>query len=1115
MIDWSGRPAILDRLTAGRPALIEASAGTGKTYTLEHLVVELILARGARIEEILVVTFTEKATAELTLRVRKKLDALLREPLDEASHQRLRTARSSFDSANISTIHGFCQKVLAEHAFQNRRLFSEAKVDGRASFSEAFREVLRRRLTIEPEPRALLDAWLSVYPLTRLEDQLWKCHTAHAELRPGFDPSLLEWARAHFEPPGMDACIAASKIGGGRSATTVRKRLLELAALCRRHRGADLLARLEEHERKPGLFKYLYKHLLAAKDDVLAQAVLALDQAAPPLLAAAAQLFLPPIVEQLGERKRGQGQFDFDDMLRLVEAALEGSSGEALRTVLRARFRYALIDEFQDTDSVQWRIFERLFLDDSGDRERGLYLIGDPKQAIYRFRGADVRTYADARARLAAGNGLVEPLTECFRATEAMIGAYNQIFDAGVLDPFFTGDIGYPAPVSCGRPTLSAIDARGEPVAPITLWELSAGSGTQLRVRQARKRLAAAIADEITALTGGALRFGERGREEKIEHRDVFVLTRTLAEGDEIGRALRQAGVPHAFYKQTGLFQSEEAYHVLYLLQALEDPHARAHRNAAFATPFFGLTLPEMLGCDELPAGHPLHQRLFEWRAIADAQQWERLSSRILADSGLTRRLLFAGRGERALTNYQHLFELLLEHAARARPTLHELTATLAGWIAERAQPDREDPNVQRLESERDAVQIMTMHKAKGLEAKVVFIYGGLSNSGSGPLYQYHEGAQRVAWVGKLRHEAIIEAAAKEDQEEDHRLLYVAITRAQAKLYLPHFNSVKISMPQALYRHLQRHLTRVSALPGFEVRRLSPLDEPRAQPGRVQQATSLAGWRPDPLFAPPSDESHYARLIESHAAPIVTSYTRMKADASRRQDALDVDEFAGEDRGEPQPVADGDLPPGAETGIFLHDLLERLELEPLAGAPPLAEWRERPEVRALFEQALATHRVDPPHLPAAERLCHAALTARLPLPDGSAIAGLAGAERTLREVEFLYPWGRDFIQGFFDLVFEHRGRVYFLDWKSDLLDDYAPESLRRAVDEGYRLQAQLYTFALCKLFGISDAGSFETRFGGVLYAFVRAMRPGDSAGVHVERPSFAEVTRWQAELLAP
>jgi len=1115
------KPSLLARLQPGRHAVIEASAGTGKTYTLEHLVIDLLLGRGLRLENILVVTFTEKATAELSSRVRAKIEELLGAPepapadvpdedcwiLDEPARVALREALFGFDRANISTIHAFCQRVLTEHAFAHRRLFEETQVDERSAFTRAFKDVLRQKLAVDARLQPYLRAWLHWRSpaVDELEAFLYDCHRKQSRLTPTWDPARLGEVldRLAQDPPSS----LAKLLEGWRV----------------RRDAADVLGALDE---------------LEAERATLPSA---LEAARAPLLGAMAQTCLPLVAERLRGQKREAGRFDFQDMLTLVAQSLDGPDGDGLVREIRERYHVALIDEFQDTDPIQWRIFERIFFE-APDGARPLVVIGDPKQAIYGFRGADVHTYLGARTRIERAGGVVAPLAENFRSTGDVIRIYNAILDQAVKAPFFTGAIRYPDPVSCGRPQRRFLDGEGRTPPALKLIELQPTRGRKPRVAEVRRALALRFAQEIRALLDENLQLVDGDESRPIRARDIYVLTRTGPEGYEMGAALRAAGVPHAYYKQDGLFQTAEAEHVRDLLAAVDDPHRLSRRLKAWLTPFFALSLDELRQCQELPGTHPLMQRLLDWKAIAEAEDYEALFTRILEDSGLLRRLLFRDQGERELTNYLHLFELLLEQAGRTRASLTELVTQLSSLHGKQAMPEGIDGNVQRLESERDAVQIMTMHKSKGLEAAVVFVFGGLWSIGSNDLLRsYHEQGERVTQIGRARDPAVQARITEQAREEDQRLLYVAITRARAQLVLPLFPDGGFVPPEgASYRPLNTQLQRLRKSAPPSVAALFTV-EPLLLGGAGttagdQESASARAWRPPAeLLAEVEPAETFRRLQRTRGGFTVTSYTHMKqaqARAAAPARAVEQDDFTAERSVAPlEAPPDDELPGGPAVGVFLHQVLEEAPLDAFA-ARSLDAWRARNDVAALFDEAIRRHGIDPRQRCHAERLVHTAFTAPVRLGSIALDRGVAGAGRVLREMEFLYPFpeadhpplgaptgapfsiDRGFVKGFVDLVFEHDGLVYFADWKSDLLEAWDPEALGAHVRERYHLQAQLYSLALVKLLGLAGAAEYERRFGGMLFCFLRGMKPSldGAAGLHFQRPRWDEVCAWEARL---
>jgi exodeoxyribonuclease V beta subunit len=1201
------KPAQLGAL-GQRHAVVEASAGTGKTYILEHLVVDLILSRGASIEQILVVTFTEKATSELSARIRRKLEELraLREDhasaagapdeacwiIDDGARARLDQSLLGFDRAAISTIHGFCQRLLTEHAFLNRRLFHEEAVAEEEAFASAFSETLRREPAADPVLAELLGLWLAAAGgLAKLRRALAAAVRGLAclypprpeALRPGpLEPAAVVAAAATFAKlPGGDALKATLK-RAGVNGNTIRAlvdkwdKLQAEAARCQSPADVPhfLVAVEVFDKRNNDAIDYLEEKLDASADPEvrrLATAYHAFMAVTPPPLSALVARLAPVVSARLAASKRQAGLYDFQDMLTLCAESLDGDSprARALLATLRARYRYALIDEFQDTDEVQWGIFRRIFFDSRDGHV--LTVIGDPKQAIYAFRGADVYTYLEASRSIVAAGGAQVFLTENFRSTAPLIAAYNAVLDQSA--PFFPpeGGIRYDHPVTCGRPELALLDAHGQSAPGVVVLDVET-SAPSLLTWQVKRALLARIAHEARALLDPAtsLRFGGPSAQ-PLRAGDIFVLTRTTRESREIGQALRAVGVPFAFFKQERLFETVEAQDLCDLLLAIADPDDVTKRARAFITPFFGLSLPDLAACDDLDPGDRLMRLLYEWRALADAGDFETLFARIIGESGVVCRELFFhandGAGERALTNTLHLIEILQEHAARGRTTLRELCETLGAYIAGTRKPPGEGRDIQRLETDADAVQIMTIHHAKGLEAPVVFLYGGFWPGPGDDVRVRHEDNRRICDVGRAGPKAQKAYQAERDDEE-RRVLYVALTRAKGRLYLPRYPAAFKQLKGA-YRFVNGRLDEL--LTGFTesgVRELFaceavPCPGEGLPPPLPASPAQLAAWTPPPALLYPRHENEIDRvgMGAARAGFVTTSYSALKRTAGGYHTPRAA-ELAG--AGEPSGVEELDLAPaglvqaegglearpaeptrdelpgGRVTGRFLHALLEELPLASLTTAPALETWATLPEVEALFERVRRRYDLAPEHLPAARRLVHTALSTPVPL-GAATVPALGTVARQLRELEFMYPIperehplldataageggeggetrgftiGRGLIKGYIDLLFEHDDRVYICDWKGDILPDFEAATLTQHVEANYDLQARLYTLGVLRFLGITTPAAFEQRFGGVVYAFLRGMtaeRPG--AGVYFARPAWSDVVAWQAELL--
>jgi exodeoxyribonuclease V beta subunit len=1152
-------PDELTRLRRDRSAAIEASAGTGKTFLIEHLVVDRLVRGDARLDEILVVTFTDRAALELRRRIGALIDKVgssrAQAPvadgpgwtIDQAARERLAAAARALDLAPISTIHAFCQGVLTEQAFAGNRLLIQQSIDSRTAFAAAFAEVLRQELAVHPEQASYLEAYLAVGgTVSALEDLLYKAQQVRARWASEFDPDRLAAAAATFARLDPAALEAACKGVHWQTEKAGRERLQLLHAAARAFledgRAARFLAAVDRLVREKDLFGYLQAKLGIAAAPI-APALDALAEAALPLDTVVAQKFGPPISERLEARKRAAGLYDFDDMLVLVQAALSGPRGPELAATLRRSFKLAIVDEFQDTDPVQWEIFRRIFAEETGVP---LYLVGDPKQAIYGFRGADVATYAAARDSVAASDD-VHHLRRNFRSSRAVIDAYNAILDQRAEPPFFTGDVRYDPPVIFGPADEEVTDA----TPAITLLAVTADEEiARLPMRAVREGLARAIAAEIAALTRGA---------RPTEPHEIFVLTRTWREAAAVSRALAERGVPTVLYNQEGLYASPEATQVRDLLRAVADPRDPAKRLRAWLTPFFGLTLADLPAAVGADGDHPLYARLFKWHAAAAREPLGRLYARIVDESGVVRRELFLGENARRLVNMQHLFEVLAAEDARSARPLGDVVRRLSALCDGLVNPSPEEGNVQRLPTDRGAVQVMSMHKAKGLEADVVFLYGGYSPSPNKGVRHYTEGGVRLAIAGRPRSQRITQSIADERASEDQRLFYVALTRARRRLYLPFSpdKAVEESEPwdggkgqeaelwrlNGGYLHVNRRLRALQA-DGTQQRHFEVHDvriDPRAtNGGRAHGGVNLglATWQPPPDDGLTPPQAELARLARERLGPMLTSYSRIKhAEGGYRPPTEIHDETTeapplasvpGTLEGFPDPPAttplgeaarsqrDDDLPGGRGAGIFVHDLLERVPLETLRETPDCEAWLAREDVRVLLEATMRRHARDPRQLGAAARMAFAALTTPLPVLGGE-LPGLGRAARVAREMEFLFPFPADaggadrgFVKGFVDVIFEHEGRVYFGDWKTDRLASWDQAAVEAHVAKNYALQEQLYALALVRMLGIATAADYEARFGGTLYLFVRGL-PG---AIRSRRPTFAEITAWQAEIAA-
>ena len=829
-LDWRAIPL------AGRQ-LIEASAGTGKTYTITTLVLRLVLERRVRVDELLVVTFTNAATAELRDRVRRRLrsaeiameagldpddpqvDALVKSSPDrDADRRRLQEALRSIDEAAIYTIHGFCQRVLQENAFESGVRFElELLADARPLIGELV-EDFWSRVTAEASEACVryLQAKLPIVALHRLARLAAAAPGMPIEPEPrAVDPGAA--VERYLEERGRVAEVWA------RSRTEVSTLLLSTRALSRvKYRTASVRAWIEQLDElltsqsrsTLGMFKDFDRFTAARLREATnkghappehplfdaCERLLAAHEEAQGELADWAVSVQHDLVQfirtELLLRKRKRGVQTFDDLLLELAQALRRPGGAVLAQRIYERHPFALIDEFQDTDPTQYEIFDRIYSDGDGRARGALLMIGDPKQAIYAFRGADVFAYLRA-ARDTAGTRWT--LDTSYRTDPTLLHALNQVFSRPAR-PFEIDSIEYhpvrakPGAVdrlrwpasgaqtvgtSPGRPPMSLLfvrkEGRQESRAPVVLKRLASGFVYD------------AVAREVVSLLESGATIDSR----RIGPGDIAILTRKNKEAIALQELLLDLGVPAVLQGDASVFDAPEAADVASVLRALATPTDAAALRCALATTLIGVDANELEGLRRDEVGwESWVERFFSWHELWVHRGFMPSFRALRRDLDLVPRLLAKRGGERRLTNVLHLGELLHDAAS----SQHLGIAGLLRWFdqvrhdpAAREELAPESQQV-RLESDARAVQLTTMHKSKGLEYPVVFcpfLWDGRLRYEQG-FATYHDPRDgyrlKLDLAPSAERPESTQQADREALAEALRLTYVAMTRAKHRL---------------------------------------------------------------------------------------------------------------------------------------------------------------------------------------------------------------------------------------------------------------------------------------------------------------------------------------------
>ena len=1173
---------LLQQPLSGRN-LIEASAGTGKTYTLAALYLRLLLVKGLAVEEILVVTFTEAATEELRDRIRSRLRqaqraletgpgedsflAALLQGIDDPAlvRQRLADALACFDEAAVFTIHGFCQRTLQEHAFACGTFFdAELVTDQQALLLEIAEDFWRQRVFPASAGfvRHLQDRRLNPTSLVGLVGR----HAQDTRLRvvpAGGAPS----------PEDAERRLAVSFVrlqqGWRQSGPEVLDLLASDPGLNRRRysqgripRWGEALDRFVaggEPERPCGdLERFTSTYLAECVKkgqrppvhpffdwaDAFWREQQELQRLYEQSRLALIADFLAFARLQLPRRKTEQNIRFFDDLLLDVHRALTEAGGESLAGELRRRYPAALIDEFQDTDPVQYAIFHAIY----PTADSPVFFIGDPKQAIYSFRGADIFAYLEAARQVDHRF----TLDRNWRSTPQLVEAVNALF-ANRPAPFLFADIPFPQVTAACDPPGLRLPATFAPE-PLQLWHLArpkeakttpAGTGTVAILE--------AVAGEVVRLLAAG-RQGEAHIDGRpLEAGDIAILVRSNRQARLLQTLLTRLKVPSVLHAADSLFSSEEALQLLQVLAAVAEPRDEGRVRGALLSDLLGLSGSELAAMTgEETSWESWLETFREFHELWRQQGFIAMAHTFLARAGIRDRLLGLRDGERRLTNLLQAIEVL--HQAILERHLGMEGALK--WFSRQLHEVPENEEYQlRLETDDNAVKLVTIHKSKGLEYQVVFCpfcWEGTRRR-QGETLRCHDPQDPQRLILDLgssgeERETYRKQAEYEDLAENLRLLYVALTRAKLRCYLVWgaLNGAESSAPAYLLHPAPAGVDPVAATAAHftSLSDAAIKEDLRQLAARAPGAIGLAALPAKPAAPLPSPaRSHPTLVCRSPRRGLfhdwrIASFSSLVAGGEAGEERGGWDEprvFRGRDEEQAiTPFRRGpfSFPRGTAAGSCLHGILEQADFADPAGA-----------VNARLAAAqLARYGFADDWSEVALQMVAAALRVPLSGPGGDFTLTDVPAMQRVAEMEFFFPLERvtdkelgelfarhgggevpagfaerlghleftpvrGMLRGFIDLVFHHQGRYYLLDWKSNFLGtepaDYRQEALQAAMARDYYLlQYHLYAVALHKYLGARLPGyRYEEHFGGVFYLFLRGVDPAaPQYGVYQARP---------------
>ena len=1152
--------SIFERVDLSKHGVIEASAGTGKTYTIEQLFLRILCSENIAIDKILVLTYTEKATSELKMRIRSGIEGLLKESSGKQKEQ-LEQALDCFDTASIHTIHGFCNRVLAEYAFENRSLFEIEFVDEKTLIEEVYRDVLRLDLPCWDMPLDLLmelGGWSNT--LNEFDEIVFKLASRYRkengdQIIPRLDSLNMALSRLRkclgdlYRMLGGKAGVefiqwyALLPFNATSRGSNLSKALKPLASAFERfgcHDEPMILKQILTIQKwinsfdqgpsrlRPNKYNKGFEEDLETANR-LEELILSFEgvfDAVDELSGMLTIYCVEKIFDRAQRVREEEALHSFQDLIEGVRIALRDSDSEILNR-LRMQYSFALIDEFQDTDPGQWEILSRVFLD--GTSNSKLYLVGDPKQAIYAFRGADLATYERAinAMRELTGKADFYTLDLNFRSTPQFLSPLNQIFS----NTAWFGNTRYSVMVSAPEAHLQRHNLQGFPA------ERGAVNLINLKLEKKERnlqQLARFIADEIAFLNQNPNYLIQKDDGHRLgDWGDFCVLIRSRSDLVHLKQAF--VGIPHFVYKKPGIFCSFEALELGCVLSAISRPVDEGSVRLALLTSPLGWDLFDLDSLLDPTMAEPIYRLFARWRELALRKDWGNLFSSLLRETRLGPLGTMDSGWDERVTTFTQIMEILLVEARRRSLDLPSMIEFL-NRLYHKDEVLGEDATYHRLAEEEGKVRVMTIHASKGLEFPVVFLFNLFGDDPDSMVHHARQGEQGYQYYLNQEPQEAKDLFSQERRAGLKRLYYVAFTRAQHALYLPRYDVESVQnasrglrtssfykeVIEPCFSSIATHSSTCSMVCEGS-RSTEPIAQPTPTTSIDHQPTEFLAVRPD-FLNPLENLDLYARSGSG-----IESFSSMRKRGTVGQS--EVSRLFSDQWIEPEerpsvpiePQRSNELPGGWQVGSMLHKVLENLDFQKLILTPGLESGYkillEDPQYDFLSELILsccAEFGFSADYLDEILRLIWATLLT--PLSDVGAGFRLLklSSEQMIREPEFFLsledqaPLVFDhahegYLHGFIDLVFEYQERVYLVDWKSNRVEEgYQRDALQRLMEEeDYVLQYQIYSLALLRWlqWKLGEDFAYEKHFGGILYLFLRGMNPDNEEGVFFYRPS--------------
>lgn len=1190
---------------------IEASAGTGKTYTISHLYLRLIIEKGLSIDNILVVTFTNAATDELRSRIRSLIKIaydMLEGRCEDAVKQKyselyeylqslstnnssnyrtqkeirdiLKIALADIDKAHIYTIHSFCSRTLSEFAFESRSLYGSKLVEDETPFMQRviedfyyskiaplgeefvalffqknenfvrwFMEILRK-LPDDPD--------ITIMPVIPFNPKEVKqlVHTLTMQIgaiREKFNREFDAIKNNYFK--ALAERVLNSRSYNEEDLLTLQQAIEMLSEFTvfqediskhiKKFSVSGLLSRLIGAYKKNEK-QYTWHEFFTLLDECRKTIVAIKIQ-----IIAAYREFIQYSDKQYSWYRDRWNIISFRDILKDMHKALQQGTDSRLAVRVRERFKAALIDEFQDTDPLQYTIFTTIF------RKKGytLYIIGDPKQAIYSFRGADVFAYI--KARQSADTAYT--LTKSFRSTPSLTRAINYIFGR-VENPFVFDEIMY-------HPVESKIHESCFSQGALDIWFIrDSDNEKSISIGVARKIIAKNIAHEIQTLAHGSCEIDGKA----LHYSDIAILVRKHHEAELMQDILRQYGINSVLYSRQSVFTTPEVWELMHVLEAIINPSSTKAIKRALVTSLFGYCGNDIIQMEEQGTLDTVKMRcaayLDTWKAKGVIVMLQRLLhddvivKKENESDTVARRLLQYYDGERVITNILHCAEILAdtERQKKLEPV------ALVEWLKKAIYvgADTEEQQL-RLESDANAVKIVTIHASKGLEYPIVFCPYLFDASSLDRIFVFHdstdnnykthvsfrfskEDVEEMKSLFPDNYYNEMEYIAKREQlAESLRIAYVAMTRAKFKCYVGwgNINSTETSALRYLFHLNRADNIEENFIKGIDLSSeelLEDLQKIEQDSGGVIAVKEISDITLKPFDAVVTvyPEPKGVRVIERSVPQgwQLTSYTSLSyRREDEKSDEIQIPVISKEEIKEHSVFT---FPAGSISGLCIHTIFETIDFN-----------ADGTSILQIASDVLKQYNIDTVWADVVTKMVVNVLKVQLQKEKDLVLSKIHDNKRR-HEIEFYYPVEQlgsrhlvqlfnehslftmdyasalqqlsfedisGFMHGYIDMVFEYENAYYIVDWKTNLLgtslEDYHYTKLRSAiVSHLYFLQYSIYTVALHRYLQLllGKGYSYDKHFGGVFYIFVRGVdaNRGNEYGIFYDKPDVTFVHKF-------